>query len=227
MLHSWRPGVYFPHVARVLQLRVCIRSRRRRHCQFIFCLFSIARSSVRGIERFIVRGRERIVRRRLRSRWPAHYSPRCTFSSLSLALPTIELENSTARVIYPVESALSFYYSKDCDFSTTTTTTTLESKKEATLLCARESRRQNVGRGSSLLLVLSSRALSCYKIAQDYIEKKRKDKKSEDCLGIGLLKCNGIHITNPIQALVYIYEVTLRRDHQHHHQTTTTRRRRI
>ncbi len=54
------------------------------------------------------------------------------------------------------------------------------------MLCARESRRQNVGRGSSLLLVLSSRALSCYEIAQffHYIEKKRKDKKkSEECLG--------------------------------------------
>ena len=158
VLHPWRPSVYFPHVDRVFQLRVCIRSRRRRHWQFTFCLFSIARSSVRGIERFIVRGRERIVRRRLRSRRPAHYSPRCTFSSLSLALPTIELENSTARVIYPVESALSFYYSKDCDFSTTTTTTTLENKKRNDFMLpskktmqARARRRQNVGGGSSFV----------------------------------------------------------------------------
>tara|TARA_B100000401_G_scaffold341365_1_gene239633 strand:- start:190 stop:546 length:357 start_codon:yes stop_codon:yes gene_type:complete len=62
------------------------------------------------------------------------FSPLHVFLALPRSPSTIELENSTARVIYlPIESALysssSSSYSNDCGFFLTTTTT-LESKKK-------------------------------------------------------------------------------------------------
>jgi len=93
------------------------------------------------------------------------------------------LENFTARVIYPVESALSFYYGNDCGFSTTTTT--LENKKRNDFMLpskkTMQARASSPKRGRGVLVV-RSKFFFLSGIKSPIFREEKNQKKSKKAL---------------------------------------------